>query len=215
MLPNADRPEPDDFRALQPASATTRRLVSLRQGRSDPCHLHASGRGICTLHSWPSSLSPKLNAESNRKEMVWRVDVGGNPVDPPGSCGSLGRRKLELVGVGGPSGGSILSTLQLTALRGLRWAPQSPAMKYIIVAKRWQRKCGDRRPRALFEQGLAMLVFEHADVGWADRSKKSAALRAQQLRSKLCERSRTKRRQHTLSGIFSISGRHGALYSRS
>jgi hypothetical protein len=116
--------------------------------------------------------------------------VGVNPVDPPGSCGSLGRRKLELVGVGGPSGGSILSTLQPTALRGLGWAPQSPAMKYIIVAERWQRKCGHRRPgRPLFKQGLAMLVFEHPDVV-GQSVEKSAALRAQQLRSKLCARDR-------------------------
>ena len=49
---------------------------------------------------------PSLSAELNRVEIVWRVDVGVNLVDPPGSCGSLGRRKLELVTmvVGGPMG---------------------------------------------------------------------------------------------------------------
>ena len=148
--------------------------------------------------------------------MVWRVDVGVNLVDPPGSCGSLGRRKLELVGVGGPSGGSILPTLQPTALRGLGWAPQSPAMKYIIVAERWQRKCGHRRPgRPLFKQGLATLVFEHPDVVGRSVEKVCRTACTETKKQVVCERSRTKRRQHTLSGIFTISGSHGALYSRS
>jgi len=60
---------------------------------------------------------PSLNAESNRVEIVWRVDVGVNLVDPPGSCGSLGRRKLELVTmvVGGPMG--VLSCRPSPSLR--------------------------------------------------------------------------------------------------
>jgi hypothetical protein len=33
---------------------------------------------------------PKLNAQSNQVEMAWRVDVGVNPADPPGTLRRLG-----------------------------------------------------------------------------------------------------------------------------
>jgi hypothetical protein len=114
-----------------------------------------------------------------------RYILGHLPCPPNLTPNQIGRRWC-----GGSTWGSTPSTLQPTALRGLGWAPQSPAMKYIIVAERWQRKCGHRRPgRPLFKQGLAMLVFEHPDV--VGRSvEKSAAPRAQQLRSKLCARDR-------------------------
>src|SRR5215467_1618926 len=95
---------------------SARRFLWRHQRRADSFHCDREGvipvtftlpdavLALCILGHLPCP--PSLNAESNRVEIVWRVDVGVNLVDPPGSCGSLGRRKLELVTmvVGGPMG---------------------------------------------------------------------------------------------------------------